>query len=211
MLTLALAKKAGYNLGMITPQDEDIKLVAGLKSGDEDAFRVLVEKYQERAFSVAFGLLHDSEEAKDAVQESFFRVFKKAKTFKGNSRFYTWYYRILVNICLDALRKKKFKETFSIFKAGRNNSEGIDRETVLAVNEKEKPDERLAAKETERKVRESLELLSFRERQVFEFRHYQRFKLKEIADIMQIKIGTVKALLFRGIKKLKENLKEGDL
>jgi len=159
----------------------------------------------------SLGLMHDSEEAKDAVQESFIRVFKKVSSFKGNSRFYTWYYRLLVNICLDAKRKKKLKETFSIFKTEQNNSGGRELEATLAEDQKEEPEEKLATKETEDKVWKCLDLLPARERQVFEFRHYQGFKLNEIADIMKIKVGTVKALLFHGVQKLRSNLKDGVL
>lgn len=208
MLTLELGKKAGYNSVMNIPQEEDIKLVEGLKSGNEQAFRELVEKYQDRAFSVAFGLMHDTEEAKDAVQESFIRVFKKVRSFKGDSRFYTWYYRLLVNICLDAKRKRKLVSALSIFKPGYGSKE---MEANMKVDSKEEPEEKLAVKETENKVWQSLELLSARERQVFELRHYQGFKLQEVADIMEIKLGTVKALLFHGVQKLKNNLKEGEL
>jgi len=210
-LALELTKKAGYNPVMITPQAEDAKLVAGLKSGDEQSFRVLVEEYQDRAFSIAFGLLHNTEEAKDAVQESFIRVFKKIKGFRGESRFYTWYYRLLVNVCLDLKRKKKLKDTFSFFYTDKSGTGAQEREKAPAVNEKEGPEWILAAKETENEVWKSLELLSKRERQVFEFRHYQGFKIKDIAEIMEIKTGTVKALLFHGIQKLKKNFKDGRL
>lgn len=196
---------------MNNPQEEDIKMLEGLKSKDGQAFRILVEKYQDRAFSVAYGLMHDTEEAKDAVQESFIRVFRKAGSFKGDSKFYTWYYRVLVNICLDVKRKKKLKDTLSIFRFGQSGAGERGNEPVLAANKEEEPAEKLAEKEMENKVWKSLELLSARERQVFEFRHYQGLKLKEIAEIMEIKIGTVKALLFSCIQKLKENLKDGGL
>ena len=216
MLTIELFEKAGYNPGMIIPQEQSEQevermLVEGLKSGDEQAFRTFVEKYQNRAFSIAFGYMRDNEEAKDAVQESFIRVFEKAKSFKGDSKFYTWYYRLLVNICLDAKRKKKVAEVFSIFRMGKNEEGDKEYETALKANEKENPEEKYLAAETEKRIMRCLEKLSGKEKQVFELKHYQGFKIREVADIMGLKEGTVKVLLFRGVLKMKKMHKGGEL
>ena len=87
--TLDVFEGVGYNQSMVNPNEKDNFLVAGLKTGNEQAFRMLVEKYQSRAFSVAFGYMKDAEEAKDAVRESFIRVYEKVKSFKEESKFYT--------------------------------------------------------------------------------------------------------------------------
>ena len=210
LLTLDVFENAGYNQDMVNPNEEDKLLVAGLQSGDEQAFRALVEKYQARAFSVAFGYMKDAEEAKDVVQESFIRVYEKVKSFKGDSKFYTWYYRLLINLCLDTKRKQKISRVFSIFKAGSAEEGGGEYAVTLKENEAEGPEEKHARSEVSKKIEGYMEKLSPKEKQVFELKNYQGFKIREVADIMGIKEGTVKVLLFRAVQKLKIMLGDGE-
>jgi RNA polymerase sigma-70 factor (ECF subfamily) len=194
---------------MIDKKDEDGLLVEGLKAGEESAFRLLVEKYQTRAFSVAFGYIKDVEGAKDVVQESFIRIYEKIKSFKGDSKFYTWYYRILVNLCLDAMRKSKLTAAFSIFMVGESGNKEYN--LNIRESEKEEPEKKYATKVLSRKIENGLDQLSVREKQVFELKHYQGFRIREVADIMEIKEGTVRTLLHRAVHKLKKFLKDGGL
>jgi RNA polymerase sigma-70 factor (ECF subfamily) len=85
--------------------DED--LVASAKNGDMEAFEKLVNRYKQKAYHIAFDFTRDREEAKDLSQEAFLRAYTKLANFDGRSAFYTWFYRILVNICLDYRRWKK--------------------------------------------------------------------------------------------------------
>jgi RNA polymerase sigma-70 factor (ECF subfamily) len=85
----------------------DAKVVARARKGDHDAFRVLVERYQERAYGLALRVLRDEEWARDVVQEGFLKVYRSLDRFEGRSSFYTWLYRIVLNLCLDAKRSDR--------------------------------------------------------------------------------------------------------
>ncbi|HEX4991028.1 MAG TPA: sigma-70 family RNA polymerase sigma factor, partial [Candidatus Binatia bacterium] len=84
----------------------DEEIVALCQQGRSEVFEVLVRKYMEKAFRIAFDFTHDTEEAKDLSQEAFLRAFSRIKQFDGRSSFYTWFYRLVVNICLDHTRRK---------------------------------------------------------------------------------------------------------
>ena len=84
----------------------DEEIVALCQQGQREVFEVLVRKYMEKAFRIAFDFTHDTEEAKDLSQEAFLRAFSRIKQFDGRSSFYTWFYRLVVNICLDHTRRK---------------------------------------------------------------------------------------------------------
>jgi len=204
-------ENAGYNQRMVNPREEEKLLVAGLKTGEEQAFKMFVEKYQARAFSVAYSYLKNSEEAKDVVQESFIRVYEKVSSFKGDSKFYTWYYRLLFNLCHDAKRKKKIANIFSIFLPAKSEESSKEYEVVLKEKIKYGPEEKFAAGELAGKIESCLDKLSAKEKLVFELKHYQGFKIKEAAVILGIKEGTVKVLLFRAVQKLKKLLKEEEI
>src|SRR5262249_19477188 len=84
----------------------DRKLVARCQEGDHEAFRTLVEKYHKKAYSIALGMVHNPEDAMDITQEAFIKVHKYLDNFKGSSSFYTWLYRIVINLCIDFLRRE---------------------------------------------------------------------------------------------------------
>ena len=87
------------------PADADA--VAQARGGDHDAFRVLVERYQGRAYRLALRVLRDEEQARDVVQEAFLKVYRSLDRFEGRSSFYTWLYRVVMNLCLDAKRRDR--------------------------------------------------------------------------------------------------------
>src|SRR3954464_10178748 len=96
-----MAAKFGADLAT-----DDLTLVKRVRSGDQRAFKLLVERYQRKIYAVALGMLKDKEEAMDVSQEAFVKVYKYLDHFKGDSSFYTWLYRITVNICIDVIRRQ---------------------------------------------------------------------------------------------------------
>ena len=97
----------GLQMNQTAQQDlRDEEIVALCQQGRSEVFEVLVRKYMEKAFRIAFDFTHDTEEAKDLSQEAFLRAFSRIKQFDGRSSFYTWFYRLVVNICLDHTRRK---------------------------------------------------------------------------------------------------------
>ncbi|HEU5237248.1 MAG TPA: sigma-70 family RNA polymerase sigma factor, partial [Pyrinomonadaceae bacterium] len=108
----------------------DEEIVALCQKGQNEVFEVLVRKYMEKAFRIAFDFTHDVEEAKDLSQEAFLRAFSRIKQFDGRSSFDTWFYRLVVNICLDHTRRK-----------GRVIWERLERETEGSTETVELPDD----------------------------------------------------------------------
>ena len=106
------------------PTDADLVIAA--RGGDEGAFRVLVERYQQRIFWVARGMVGNDEDARDAAQEAFVRVFRSLERFDVRLRFYTWLYQIVVNLCIDHLRKQGKRRGVSLESVGDVASDGAE-------------------------------------------------------------------------------------
>ncbi|MEK7670442.1 MAG: sigma-70 family RNA polymerase sigma factor, partial [Bacteroidota bacterium] len=94
--------------------EDDFRLVRAFQAGDEKAFEELIRKYQRQVANIVYLSLGDREIVQDLVQEVFIRVFKSVRHFEFDSSFYSWLYRITVNLCIDEIRRRKFKRTFSL-------------------------------------------------------------------------------------------------
>jgi RNA polymerase sigma-70 factor (ECF subfamily) len=172
----------------------DEELVRLSQRGDLKAFGILVERYQKRVFTVAYGLVHDTDEAQDLAQESFIRAFQAIETFRGSARFYTWIYRITVNLCMDHFRKQ-----------------GVERNPVGADQSMEfdplTPDSVAVQHETSQAVRQAIRALPSDHRTVIILRELEGLSYKEIARVTGSSIGTVMSRLFYARKRLREILK----
>lgn len=187
----------------------DNKLVELAKKGDEVGFRLLMKRYERRVFMVAYGMLYDVEEAKEVVQEAFMKVFRYIMDFHGEANFYTWLYRITVNLSIDKLRKlKKGKVEFSYderlkVRSGEN-SELL--ETVIN-NQNRNPEELAIEREKILRLRKAMETLPLHHRSVLILREVEGLSYQQIADTLGISIGTVMSRLHHARKKLIEILK----
>lgn len=179
-------------------KDTDSELIRKFKKGDESAFSHIVLRYQERLLQVATAVLHDENEAMDIVQEAFIKAYFKIKSFREESSLYTWLYRILYNLCISSIRKKKIVTFFS-FDSG---SEVID-----FPSQNPNPEEESERKEIFLAVNEALKKLPAKQRMVFALKQLDGLKHEEIARIMGITEGAVKASYFHAVRKLRELLK----
>jgi len=179
----------------------DGELVVLAQKGHGEAFGVLVERYKKKAYRIAFDFTRDREEAKDLSQEAFLRAFSGLKGFDFRASFYTWFYRILVNICLDYRRRR-----------GRVSWEPLDRKAELASRQEvtgvSLPERELAAEEISRKVQRALEALPAKQRTAFLLRNHQGLSIREIAQVMKSAEGTVKVHLHRAVAALRQSLAE---
>lgn len=172
----------------------DEALIQQSKQGDLEAFDVLVERYQKKVFAVAYGLTQDGEAARDLTQESFVRAYQAINHFRGQARFYTWIYRITVNLCMDHFRKLPAERS-----APLDDPDPVpDRTTpeIVAVQ-----------RETDSAVRMAIQALPLDQRAVIIMREIEGLSYKEIAGVMGCSIGTVMSRLFYARKKLRELLK----
>jgi RNA polymerase sigma-70 factor (ECF subfamily) len=183
----------------VNPGDEE--LVASARQGDPRAFEELVERHKRRAYHIAFDFARDREEAKDLSQEAFLKAYTNLKNFDGRSSFYTWFYRILVNLCLDYKRRHKRGPASSF-------DETVDHhvEPSHEPARPRSPDQQVFARQISERVEEALEALPARQRTAFVLKNHQGLSIKEIAELMNTAEGTVKVHLHRAVTTLRERL-----
>jgi RNA polymerase sigma-70 factor, ECF subfamily len=185
---------------------DEQRLVDEARRGDPGAFRELVLRYQRRAYAVALGMVHDHDDARDICQDAFLKVHKNLEGFAGDAQFFTWLYRIVMNLCIDHLRKKRgerveFDDTLATNDAGDDT--GIaPRRTGFD------PGRALHDKELRGRIREALAKLSPTHRAVLVMREVDGLSYKEMADIAGCSIGTVMSRLFHARKKMQKMLLE---
>jgi RNA polymerase sigma-70 factor (ECF subfamily) len=185
----------------VNPADEE--LVGLAQKGDRRAFEELVERHKQKAYHIAFDFTRDREEAKDLSQEAFLKAFTNLNRFDGRSGFYTWFYRILVNACLDHKRRQK-----------RTTADEFDETMVSQMDPSHEPakplspDQHVLAGQISRKVDAALQALPAKQRTAFILKNHQGLSIKEIAEMMETAEGTVKVHLHRAVTALRQSLAE---
>ena len=181
----------------------DEELVASAQRGDRRAFEELIERHQQKAYHIAFGFARDREEAKDLSQEAFLKAFTYLKNFDGRSSFYTWFYRIVVNVCLDYKRRAKRAYAGEFDETVENQMEpSHNPSTPLA------PEQHVLAGQLSRKVDAALQTLPAKQRTAFILKNHQGLSIREIAETMETAEGTVKVHLHRAVTALRQSLAE---
>jgi RNA polymerase sigma-70 factor (ECF subfamily) len=192
----------------LAPKLEEAELIRAVQRGDQSAFEALVRSYDQHVLGLAMNLLRSPEDARDAYQEAFLRVYKNIHSFRFDCSFYTWLYRIVTNVCLDHLRKRKIrKEEPASFESGDRQ---IDR--TYAIEEDRaaaNPERSLWNRQLSDRIGEALSQLTPRERMVFELRHYQGMRLRTIGEVLETTEEAAKNCLFRATQKMRAGL--GDL
>jgi RNA polymerase sigma-70 factor (ECF subfamily) len=191
-------------------QPEETELIKKAQHGDRASFEELIYKYDRGVLSLAYSYANDQEDAKDIYQDVFLRVFKGLKKFEFRSEFSTWLYRITVNV---ALTHKTKKGKYSYASLDEEIS-GADGETKLAyetVADDSSSDERAISSDISGNIKRAIEKLSPQQKLVFTLKHFEEYKINEIAEMMNISTGTVKNYLFNATLKMREYLKEFDV
>jgi RNA polymerase sigma-70 factor (ECF subfamily) len=201
--------------GSASQNPSDEALVAATRTGDRDAYKTLVERYQSRIFSMAFDIVKNREDAEDVVQESFVKAFLSLDKFKGESSFFTWLYRIAFNMAVDVKRKSarrggnhfEYKESLGVSPSGDS---GVDTSETLGAPAQhvEGPHEALARKQAGQKIQAVLRELSEDHRAVITLREIDGLNYEEIAEALDIPRGTVMSRLFYARKALQKALRE---
>jgi RNA polymerase sigma-70 factor (ECF subfamily) len=187
----------------VSQELRDEEIVALCQQGKGEVFEVLVRKYMEKAFRIAFDFTHDTEEAKDLSQEAFLRAFSRIKQFDGRSSFYTWFYRLVVNLCLDYTRRKKRV----IWERLDGEAEGVTERTELA-DSSSLPDQEAMAGETKRRVDLTLKAMPNKQRTAFLLRNHQGLSIPDIAKVLKTTEGTVRVYIHRAVAALRQSLVE---
>ncbi|MCD4779431.1 MAG: sigma-70 family RNA polymerase sigma factor [Candidatus Omnitrophica bacterium] len=184
----------------------DSVLVRRLKQGEEAAFTELVNKYKVKAFGIVYNFVHNVDDAKELSQDAFVKVYYSIGRFKENSSFFTWFYRILINVCIDHGKKRRISVIpFSQIRG----ADGIARSCVVdSIEDKQarNPLRILLSGELNQRISQAIDSLSERQRIVFILRHFENLSINEIAEHINCSEGTVKSHLARAVKKLQELL-----
>ena len=177
---------------------EDKALVKAAQQGDMGAFEELVARHRDKVFARAFSMMRNEQEAIDLSQEAWVKGWQRLKQFQGEASFGTWMTRIIINLCLDQLRKQKRQRTESI-EAMDQESGGVERHMpVVTVN----PTAGLERAELRKRIDKALGQLSHEHRTVLILHEFEDLEYKEIAKRMECSIGTVMSRLFYARRKM---------
>ena len=184
---------------------DESALIRAAQHGDAGAFEDLVRLYDQSVLRLALNLLRSAEDANDIYQEAFLRVYKNLHTFRFDCSFHTWLYRIVTNLCLDALRKRKVRKEEGTMVETREGL--LDRmDTVEEDRADGNPQRRLLSRELNSRIQNVLSGLTPRERMVFEMRHYQGMRLRAIGEALGTSEEAAKNCLFRATQKMRAAL-----
>lgn len=183
---------------------EDDKLVKRAMKGDQHAYKEIMEKYQQPLYFHVLKMVRNHEQVEDLVQESFMKAFKNLDTYNTSYAFSTWLYRITTNHTIDYLRKKKLKTT-SMNEPIKTRDGEIE---IQISDEQAKTDRKIIREQRKAIIHHAIENLPEKYRAVIEMRHLQELSYQEIADQLDLPLGTVKAHIFRAREMLYKNLKD---
>ena len=204
----AISKNSGHSYQGL----RDEELVIRAQNDDPWAIEQLIRRYQRKVYAIAYQMsFADVEAAKDCVQEAFLQAFRSIKKFKAKSSFYTWLYRIVVNTCIDARRRRKRRSrVFSSWRFAKREEKQFNSflEDCPDHNENINPLSALSHRQLEMDVKNALKLLSEKQRTVFQLKVFQEMSIPEIAEIMDLAEGTVKTHLFRATQMVRNRLRQ---
>jgi RNA polymerase sigma-70 factor (ECF subfamily) len=185
---------------------EDDELIRTAQKGDRQAFDALVRRYDRSVLRLALHMLGNEQDAQDVHQEAFLKAYRHLTNFRFECSFYTWLYRIVTNLCLDQLRRRKSRR-----EDPSTALDGAGDEIDLLANLTDGRASANPARELERKtmntaIQDALDELTPRERTVFELKHYQGLKLRTIGEMLSTTEETAKNTLFRATRKLRSKL-----
>jgi RNA polymerase sigma-70 factor (ECF subfamily) len=182
-------------------------IVARAQAGDDAAFRELFDRYHRRAFSVAVGVVKNRQDALDIVQDAFIKVHRHIKNFQGSSSFYTWLYRIVMNLAIDHIRRNKKARSLDYDdKVGRDamdvDGDGGMLPRILDGN----PGKTVLRKELSGAIQKALDELPEYHRAVILLREVEGLSYEEMAQVLKVPKGTIMSRLFHARKKMQESL-----
>ena len=184
---------------------DDRTLVKAAQAGDAKAFRALVERYQRRVVQLALAMTKDADEAMDIAQETFVRVHRYLPSFKGDSSFFTWTYRIAMNLCLDAQRRKGRLERVDVEQGDEAEIEAaMDPPSAALAG----PQRQVLNAELRDRIEEALASLSDNHRAILLLREVEGLSYEDLAKVLGIRKGTVMSRLFHARLKMQNKLRE---
>jgi RNA polymerase sigma-70 factor (ECF subfamily) len=183
------------------PSDSD--LIARTLGGDGGAFGLLVDRFQRKIYRVAYAIVRNEVEADTITQDTFIQAYTHLAKFQGRSEFETWLTRIAINRSRDSLRRRRF---VSLFTGG--DDERPPEGWIEPVDDRPDPEREIMAHQIRAAIEKAERTLSTQQKVIFRLRHYEDRSLEEIAGLLGLRSGTVRAHLFRAIHKIRKELAE---
>jgi RNA polymerase sigma-70 factor (ECF subfamily) len=184
----------------------ETRLAKLARAGDREAFGELVQLYKDKIYHLAYRMLGNRQEAEDAVQETFLRVYMNLGRYDETQKFSTWIFRIGTNLCIDRLRKKK--PSYSL-DSELPEGEGGDWYAMLP-SEETSPEDRFVLSETQRHIRKLIESMPEKYKSVVVLRYLHDLSLQEIGEVLDLPVTTVKTRVHRGREFLRQQLEKLD-
>lgn len=188
-------------------RERDRDLVARAQKGERHAFRDLFERHHKRAYAVAYGVLKNKHDALDVVQEAFVKVHKHLDSFQGSSSFYTWLYRIVMNLAIDQLRRRKTAKPVEYDDSIAREGESAD-DTILPRMMGSNPRKAAIRRELMVRVEQALAQLPEYHRQVIVLREIEGLSYEEMAEVLEVPKGTIMSRLFHARRKMQVALQD---
>lgn len=182
----------------------ELELIDRLKHGDETAFKIIVETWQDMVYNTSLGVVQSAEDAEDVAQEVFIQVYESVHQFKGDSKFSTWLYRIAVTKSLDHIRKKKRKKRFAFLQS----IFGANEEEVVHTPDFHHPGVELENKEKAAVLLRAIEKLPDNQKVAFTLHKMEGLSYQEVAEVMESTVSSVESLMHRAKGNLKKLLTE---
>ncbi len=186
---------------------EERILIQKAAEGDKDSFETLILSCKDKAYGIAFRYLKNEEDAMDALQESFIKIYKGLSSFNFESKFDTWVYRIVTNVCNDLYRKNKKNSKLVSISVSYSSDE--DSAELDITDRREGPEALSVRKDESRYIIKCLDMLADEHREVIILRDIKGFSYEEISEILDCSLGTVKSRISRARLRLKDIYLEG--
>jgi RNA polymerase sigma-70 factor (ECF subfamily) len=198
--------EASRNQKRVQARAHESELIREAQAGSRAAFDALVRQYEHQVLRLALHLTGSEHDAEDVYQDAFLKAYRYIGNFRFECSFYTWIYRIVTNLCLDQLRRRKTRREDHAVVVDRTGDE-IDVLASISDNRSfSNPARELDRKQLGEKIQKALDKLTPRERMVFELKHYQGLRLRTIGEMLKTTEETAKNTLFRATKKLRAQL-----
>lgn len=183
---------------------DEKELIHKIADNDQLAFKYLVDRYQNLVIKTCYRLIGNQRDAEDVAQEVFFQIYKSAKNFRAEAKLSSWIYRIAVNRSLNFLRDQKRNHWLKSLSSTFNDKS--ETATEMIVNEADRPDSNLEAKERSHILQKAIDCLSEKQRVAFTLHKFQGLTYQEIADVMQRSVASVESLIHRAKLNLQKRL-----
>lgn len=182
----------------------ETELIERLKQGDETAFKTIVEQWQDMVYNTILGIVQNETEAEDLAQEVFIKVFEKIGTFKGDSKFSTWLYRIATTTALDHLRSKKRKKRFGFLQSLSGNS-GEEKDQIPDFNH---PGVSLDNKERAAVLFKAIEELPENQKAAYTLHKLEGLSYRDVSEVLNTTVSAVESLMSRANQNLRKQLED---